>query len=158
MRALALLLLVGCAGQQKATDDLMEHVRGYQEGLRWRRWDEAAVHIEPDKREIFLDEHDQLDDELLIDDYEIERVKMERGRKAAKVLIRYSWHLDSVGLVNESLVEQMWHQRGKLWLVVAERMKHGKRLPLLMEEEKPDPVLEKKKRARVIVRPLGERR
>ena len=104
-----LALLVGCGGTAKDSDDLIDEVRGYQEGLRWRRWEDAAARVPPGEREAFLDQRESLEEELSIDDYEITRVKMKSGGKSVKegavVLVKYTWHVDSVGVVYDTVVE-----------------------------------------------------
>jgi hypothetical protein len=123
------LAITGCAtGQQSKGERLLNDVRAFHEGLRWRRFDEAADHIPPPTREQFLDGREALDDDLRIDDYEIERTKMPED-KVAKVQIRYTWHLESRGTVYTTVVEQRWEQVGKGWILFAEERKRGEPMP-----------------------------
>jgi hypothetical protein len=129
MRALWLLVLVACAGSLKKSEDLMTDVRTYQEGLRWRKYDMAADYVPGPERERFLEERDEVDRDLRIDDYELERVKLEDGRERALVRVKYTWHLDSVGAVHDTVVEQSWERQGKVWRIVGSAHKRGEEMP-----------------------------
>jgi len=138
-RALCLLALAACASTgQKSDKELMTDVREFQEGLRWRNYDQAADHVHAAARVRFLDAHDELDGDLRIDDYEVMRVTL-TGEFEATVRVKYTWHLDSVGRVHESTYDQDWHRQGKVWRVVATRQKSGEPLP---ESAMPDDAVE----------------
>ena len=70
-------LALACAGNAKRTDDMMHDIRAFNEGLRWDKLPQSAVRIPPAERDAFLDEREQLQDELRIDDYDITRLKTE---------------------------------------------------------------------------------
>ena len=134
--AIALLLLCAgsaCSGGAQVRDqELMTDVRSFQEGLRWRKYDQAADHVPAPSRVRFLDAHDELDGDLRIDDYEVLRVTLS-GEREATVRVRYTWHLDSVGRVHESIYDQRWRREGKgrsaIWRVVATEPRSGEPLP-----------------------------
>jgi len=111
------------------TEDLMTDVRTFQEGLRWRKYEMAADYVPARAREKFLEAHDEIDADLRIDDYELERVKLEESKTAALVRVRYTWHLDSVGTVHDTVIEERWEQQGKVWRVVASEHKRGEEMP-----------------------------
>lgn len=131
--ALALLFaLAALACSPKARgheDDLLSEVRGYQEGLRWRRLDDAAARLPPADREQFLDRLERLEGELFIDDYEITRVKHQAGGEKATVQVKLTWHLDSVGVVYESVLTSTWTRVGKAWLRTSEVLERGEAVP-----------------------------
>jgi hypothetical protein len=139
MRGVIVSLLVAgvaaCGGGQKPADDLIFDVRGYQEGLRWRRYEDSAARLKPSVRESFLDQREELDDELRVDDYEIIRVKLAaKGGKGGKrekatVLVKVTWHLDSVGIVNDTTVEQSWERHKAGWILVGEKRRRGDEMP-----------------------------
>jgi hypothetical protein len=129
MRAFWLLTLVACSAGMKSSEDLMTDVRTFQEGLRWRKYDMAADYVPAPAREKFLEAHDDIDGDLRIDDYEVVRVKVEEGRERALVRVKYTWHLDSVGAVHDTVVEQSWERQGKVWRILASAHKHGEEMP-----------------------------
>jgi hypothetical protein len=136
MRIWALLLLVGCAGGVKAREDLMYDVRSFQEGLRWRKYDMAADYVPAPSRERFLDAHDDVDADLRIDDYELMRVKVLDDPARAEIRVKYTWHLDSVGSVHDTVVEQSWVRQGKVWRIVASEHRRGEEMPRVLPRDK----------------------
>jgi hypothetical protein len=129
MRWLAVLWLVACGNTMNRTEDLMTDVRTFQEGIRWRKYEMAADYVPAAARERFLEAQDVIDKDLRIDDYELERVKLESGQTAARVRVKYTWHLDSVGTVHDTVVEERWERQGKVWRVVASEHKRGEEMP-----------------------------
>lgn len=135
-RSLFLLVLVaaassaaagGCGAAMKRSEDLLYDVRTFQEGLRWRKYEMAADYVPAATREKFLEAHDDVDGDLRIDDYELERVKLDD--EIATVRVKYTWHLDSVGTVHDTVVEQKWERQGKVWRITANAHKKGEEMP-----------------------------
>jgi hypothetical protein len=129
IRVLALGALLGCAGMAKPTEDLMYDLRAFQDGLRWRKYEQAAQYVPPAARDRFLDAHDEVDADLRIDDYELERVKLDEGQLRALVRVKYTWHLDSVGAVHDTVVDERWEKEGKAWRIVASEHRRGEPMP-----------------------------
>lgn len=129
-RWLILALVAACSASAKGKhDDLDEHLRDFQEGLRWRNYDRAAAHVRQEEREKFLDAHEILDENLRIDDYEIERVTLGEDGRRATVRVRYVWHLDSEGRVHDTLVDESWEKQAKVWRIVGSSHRRGEPLP-----------------------------
>ncbi|MBI4510933.1 MAG: hypothetical protein HY698_14970 [Deltaproteobacteria bacterium] len=124
-----------CATSTRHDQDLLGEVRGYVEGIRWRRYEDSAVRIPPKEREPFLDERELVDEDLRIDDYEIARVKLGRGGRSAVVQVKYTWHLDSAGVVHESTVEQSWKREELGWFLMTEHLKRGEPMPGVEEKD-----------------------
>ena len=129
MRWLALLWLVACGGATGRTEDLLTDVRTFQEGIRWRKYDMAADYVPAAGRERFLEQQDVIDKDLRVDDYELERIKLENDQTSARVTVKYTWHLDSVGKVHDTVMEERWERQGKVWRVVASEHKRGEDMP-----------------------------
>src|SRR5262245_8868763 len=108
MRAVLLVSLIACASSSTRSADLLNDVRTFQEGLRWRKYEMAADYVPAAMRERFLDAHEEMDNELRVDDYEMQRVKVESGGNDAYVRVKYTWHRESVGTVHETVTEQHW--------------------------------------------------
>ncbi|MSP17083.1 MAG: hypothetical protein EXR73_10820 [Myxococcales bacterium] len=119
----------GCATGRGTGEELLAGARAYQDGLRWRRYDEAALRRLPGEREAFLDQRDELDADLRIDDYEIERVLLQAARSAATIQVRFTWHREPEGIVHETVVEQAWTKRDGIWMLVDEERKRGPEMP-----------------------------
>jgi hypothetical protein len=133
MRRYALLLpflLVACANQgAKHTENLLDASRGYEEGLRWGRYEDAAARRLPPDREAFLDDRDALAENLRIDDYEVIRVHVDHTHAHAHLTVKYTWHLDDEGVVRETVVEEDWVRKGADWFVEHDSKKRGDDMP-----------------------------
>lgn len=131
----AVTLAIGaCGGSAKRSSDLLYDVRAYNEGVRWVKLPQAAVRILPSEREAFLDERESLEEELRIDDYEITRLKMKGKRQeTADVQIKWTWHMDSEGIVHTTTSKQEWRRYGKRWVMLKEAHVRGHEMPGLPE-------------------------
>jgi hypothetical protein len=132
-RALAtIVLLAGCGAAPKSGEDLMTSVRTYNEGVRWDRLTAAASRVPPAEREDFVDERDELAEDLKISDWEVKRVS-DKGRDRAYVHVKYTWYRSDEGIVHETHARQMWERKGKAWLIVGEQRTRGEEMPGLAE-------------------------
>jgi hypothetical protein len=129
----AAALVAGCGGGPSATETLMSAVRSYNDGVRWQRLPVAAASIPPAEREAFLDEREELADDLRINDYEVMRLELDDAGVRAKVRVEYTWYLDSVGQVHKTVSSQSWERHGKAWLLAEERRVRGEPMPGLAE-------------------------
>jgi hypothetical protein len=127
--------VLACGGSAKKSADLLYDVRAFNEGLRWQKLPQSAVRIHPSEREAFLDEREQLLEELRIDDFEITRLKMIGKRQdTAKVQIKWTWHMDSIGLVHTTTSRQEWRRFGERWIMLGEAHAWGDVMPGVPEE------------------------
>ena len=141
--ALTLLALAASCGPaaQKRHTQLRDDVRGYNDGIRWKNLPMASVRIPPAEREAFLDEREDVDEELRIGDYEIRRLRYSKSRNRAVVHIKWTWHMDNQGIVRQTTSRQMWRRHGKRWLMVEEYRVKGDEMPGVPEppEDGSDP-------------------
>jgi hypothetical protein len=131
-------LVAACGASQKQTENLVATSTQFQEGLRWQRFEDSATHVPAEAREAFLDERDTLADDLRIDDYEVLRVRVRGAQTEAVLQVKYTWHLDSKGVVHETVTEQLWRRRGVKWLIVSEVRRRGEPMPGVGEPPEPD--------------------
>lgn len=133
MRMMILLVAIaGCAGRQKDTENLSESIRSFNEGIRWQRFEVAAVSIPPRERSNFVEAMDERAEDLRITDYEIVRVDR-RTDKEAQVHVKVSWYRDTEGTLHETHAMQIWQRRGKAWLMVDQTRYRGDEMPGLLE-------------------------
>ena len=124
----------GCGAAPKRGEELMDSVLTYNDGVRWGRFAAAASRVPPAERPDFVDERDELADDLHISEWDV--VKVEQVTEdQARVQIKYSWFLDSVGTVQHTQALQRWQRSGKAWLMVDERRVRGEEMPGLAEPE-----------------------
>ncbi len=137
------LTLAACGGAQQSSDTLQESILSYNDGVRWQRFESAAVALPPKERGTFVDEMDARAKDLKISEYDIVRVE-KTGTKAAKVQVKVAWYKDSEGTLKETHALQTWERHGKAWWMVEETRLRGAEMPGLMErpeppEQAPDP-------------------
>jgi hypothetical protein len=130
--ALALGLALAACGAGPQRDLLMESVTTYNEGVRWERFSAAAAAVPPAEREAFLDEREELAEDLRITDYEVVRVTTKGDH--ADIQVKLTWFLDSRGSVHDTWIRQRWERRGRSWRVVDERRVRGEAMPGLAEQ------------------------
>ena len=141
IRRLALVLVLAAApgcGAAPKEDTLTESIRSYNDGVRWERYTIAAAKILPKQRGEFVDEKDQLADDLHITDYDIVRVEA-KGDREARVQIKVTWYRDSEGVVRDTTAVQTWERHGKAWFMVDETRQRGAEMPGLVNRDEPAP-------------------
>jgi len=124
--AMLVMVVAGC-GAAPHGQTLMDAVRTYNDGVRWSRFAAAASAVPARQREEFLDEREELAEDLRITDYEVVRVK-EKGEEA-DVQVKLTWYKDSEGTVRETWAKQAWERHGKAWRIVAEDRVRGADMP-----------------------------
>ncbi len=118
---------------------MLYDIRAFNEGLRWDKLPQSAVRIPPADRDAFLDEREELQEELRIDDYEITRLKTEGElEERANVQIKWTWHMDREGIVKTTTSAQRWQRKGKRWLMLEETYLRGDEMPGLAEATSED--------------------
>ena len=131
-RLILLAVLASCGGAQQRTDDLLEAVRMYNDGVRWDRFPMAATRVPAKEREQFLDDREDLEKDLHISDYELVRVGSAKGENA-RIEVKYTWFKESEGVVRETRAVQTWERHGKTWMIVEEHRVKGPEMPGLAE-------------------------
>lgn len=140
-RLFVMVLLAACGGRQKETENLAESIRSFNEGIRWQRFEVAAVSLPPRERSTFVEAMDERTKELRITDYEIVRVDR-ASDKEAKVHVKVSWYKDDEGTLHETHAMQVWQRRGKAWLMVDQTRYRGDEMPGLVNrvrDDEPEP-------------------
>lgn len=129
---------LGCATADGMQEKLYDATRGYNRALRWGDFDRAAAYIPDLAVDAFLSQSEDLEDKLVIIDYELSRLKLEKqtGQAASRVEIR--WHTDDRLIVEETIVDQTWQFWEGQWYLVDERRARGKPLALFAESETDD--------------------
>lgn len=137
------LALSGCmAGFGYSTMDCVTTAaREYNEDVRWGRWPQAVVHVPADQRSRFLERHKTLEDEVEIVDYEMIPLDLTKtgDKKTTRATARlaYTWTSRSSGLVEKTVTDQIWEEKGTQWVVASETRSKGAPLILFDEPAKP---------------------
>lgn len=138
---ISFVLAAACGSPaQQNTETLAESIRSFNEGVRWQRFEVAAVSIPPRERSAFVEAMDERTKDLRITDYEVVRVDRSTD-KEAKVHVKVSWYKDTEGTLRETHAMQVWRRKGKAWLMVDQTRHRGDEMPGLDErlrEEEPE--------------------
>lgn len=129
---LAVLFFLSACGASPAADTLGDTVRAYNDGVRWGRFEVAAIHLPAKERSKFVDDNDERAKDLKITEYDVVNVD-QKGSKEAKVHIKMSWYSDREGTLHETHAIQTWAKRGKEWMLVDESRTRGTEMPGLPE-------------------------
>jgi len=133
MKRLVLIFLTACSVfSPKPSETLGESVRAYNEGIRWERFEVAAIHVPSKQRSQFVDESDLRAKDLKITDYDVIRVE-QRGDREAHVQVKLEWYKNSEGTMHETHAVQTWERHGQDWLLVDESRLRGAEMPGLPE-------------------------
>lgn len=132
------VVAAGCGSSGRRRTPLIDQLRDFNDSVRWHRFDKAAMSVPVREREDFLDEREDLAEDLEIDDVEIKRMRYRRERTWARVDVEYTWHLDSRGIVHKTTSRQIWEVSGKSWTITGETRVRGEPMPGLAEPEPED--------------------
>lgn len=134
MRAIlfGLVFMLAACHPPRSGDTLGESVRSYNDGVRWGRYEVAAIHVPAQERSIWVDEADERAKDLRITDYEVVKVE-QTSERVAEVQVKVSWYKDSEGTLRETQAKQTWERHGKTWLIVDEARLRGTEMPGLRE-------------------------
>lgn len=134
--------LAGCGGlAPKQPDNLADSIRSYNDGVRWGRYEVAAIHVPAKQRSQFVDDADERAHDVKITEYDLVKVD-QRSDREARVHIKMSWYRESQGTVHETHAIQTWERHGKEWLLVDESRLRGAEMPGLPEPLMKDPPVE----------------
>jgi hypothetical protein len=133
MRYWILVVLIACGGlAPREHETLAESVRNYNDGVRWGRFEVAAIHVPAKLRTTFVDEADARAKDIKITQYDVVAVDQRTDREA-HVHIKLEWYKESEGTVHETHAMQTWERHGKDWLLVDEARLRGVEMPGLPE-------------------------
>ena len=121
-----------------ARDRVTLAAREYNDGVRWGRYDRAAVHVAADRRAHFIERHKTLEDELEFADCEVLDLDLVDPKKKDRAMahVEYTWTMKREGLLKKTAVEQVWVERGGQWIVDSETRTKGSPLSLFDEPTK----------------------
>jgi hypothetical protein len=137
MKKILLCMALAACHPPQTGDTLPDSVRSYNDGVRWGRYEVAAIHVPARERAQWVDEADERAKDLKITDYEVVKVE-QKDERVAEVQVKVSWYKDSEGTLRETQAVQTWERHGKTWLIVDESRLRGKEMPGLREPPNPE--------------------
>jgi hypothetical protein len=125
--------LFGCAASDGMIEKLYDSTRSYNRSLRWSDWDRAAEHLPQKSVDRFVEAHQAVEEKLVVIDYEMSRIEMDKQSGIAGSQVRISWHTETDLVVRETVVEHLWQWHDGRWVLVDERRSGGKPLGIFAE-------------------------
>jgi hypothetical protein len=107
--------------------------RAYNRSLRWGDFDRASEYLPEAAIDRFLDQHEEVSDDLVILDYRMTRLKLDRQTGKAASRVEVEWHTDRRLIVETTVVDQKWQFWEGDWYLVDERRARGKPLAVFAE-------------------------
>ena len=149
----ALTSMVGCA---PTTDSLGKTLAfasfEFNDGVRWRKYQQASRRLSPVIRDEYMDHAEQADEKINVSEIDLLRTKIDIKRKAAVLRYRYIWHRVNRGIVRKTVVVQHWKQTNSVWSVMKILKASGKEFPLFVGLT-PEAVKEKQKQKKARPQP-----
>ncbi|MEM9457251.1 MAG: hypothetical protein AAGF11_23940 [Myxococcota bacterium] len=145
-RSLVLVLLLGsvsaCATGDGMQDKLRDATTGYNRSIRWSDFDRAAAYLPDVSKVAFLEHHDEIGERLVIVDYELTRLDLDKSTGIAASRAEISWHTDRRLILESTAVDQLWQWHDGRFVLVDERRSGGAPLAIFAEVgEDPHPYL-----------------
>jgi hypothetical protein len=137
---LAILLGAGCMTGDGMQTKLRDATTEYNRSLRWRDLDIAASYLPAESKQAFLAKQEEFMEELVVLDYELTRLDLDKTTGVAASRAQIWWHTDDSTVVEFTMVDQLWQFHEGKFVLVDERRSGGTRLGLfaeLVEEEHP---------------------
>ncbi len=133
---IVLVFAISACGARAKGPSLIDEIRAYNDGVRWRQYPKAAARVHPRERTAFVAELSTNADEVKISEWDLVHVeRRNRGRKSAIAHVRYRWFRDSVGTLHSTNTVQTWKRHGRAWLVTAEKRVRGEPMPGIEEPD-----------------------
>lgn len=138
----ALVLPSACATGDGMQEKLRDATAAYNRSLRWSDYDRAAGYLPAIAQPAFLAHHDEIADQLVIVDYELTRLDLDKTTGIAACRAEISWHTDRRLIVETTAVDQVWQWHQGEFVLVDERRAGGTPLTIFAEPgEDPHPYL-----------------
>jgi len=111
-------LLSGCAPPGTgANEQLVQEVTAFNDAVRWDRRELALQRLPPARRNAFLDRLEEIEDDVRIDDWELDRAEVQWKQGRARFRMHFVWHREREAIVRKTYLEQRWRRMGKRWLM-----------------------------------------
>ena len=129
----------GCATTDGMVEKLYDSTRAYNRSLRWGDWDRAAEYVPPTSTDAFIESHQAVEDRLVVIDYQMTRLEVDKINGVAASQVEISWHTDDQLVVRTTTVNHVWQFHDGRWVLVDERRSGGKPLAIFAEVDAAQP-------------------
>lgn len=107
----------------------------YNRALRWGDIDRAAHFLPAEAQQEFLERHEDVREKLVIVDYDVIRLDLDRERGVAASRAEITWHPDRSNVVKKTTIDQAWQFYEGDFVLVDERRASGTPLGIFAEDE-----------------------
>lgn len=136
------LLAGGCVSADGMNTKLRDATAGYNRALRWGDIDRAAEYLPATAQQTFMNRQDEIRERLVVVDYEITRLDLDKQTGIAASRAAITWHTDDTTIIKVTMVDQLWQFHEGDFVLVDERRAGGDPLALFAEvAEDPHPYL-----------------
>jgi hypothetical protein len=110
---------VGCQSvrPKSPTEKLRDATQTFYDGLRWKRYGQAAIWLPPAEREPFLKRRSAEAEDLFVLDYDVRRIEIAPDGQRAAVDVVYRWHKLPSTTIETTVIRQHWTYLGEDWQV-----------------------------------------
>lgn len=114
---LALLTPLGGCKTTASPLELKTSVKGFNENLRWERFDAAATFLPPAERSAFVRHYLELQEDLSIQSLEVRNVQLNEQQDIprAQVLVQAEYYLLPSTVVHQQTLTQEWEFNQGVW-------------------------------------------
>jgi len=126
------VLLTACASDGMQ-EKLRDATRGYNGAIRWGDMDRAAEYLPATSQQAFLRRMEQSEVQLVIVDYEVTRLDLDKEAGVAASRAQIQWHTDRRLVIETTAVDQVWQFHEGRFVLVDERRSGGTPLGLFAE-------------------------
>jgi hypothetical protein len=123
----------GCMTGDGMQSKLRDATTEYNRSLRWRDVDRAAEFLPADAQQRFLARQEDVEEELIVLDYELTRLDLDKQTGVAASRATIWWHTEDSTIVEDTTVDQLWQWNDGKFVLVDERRASGTPLVLFAE-------------------------
>ncbi len=138
-RTALFLALAGSTSACATGDGMNEKLRnassGYNRAVRWSDFDRAAGYLPKTSQTAFLEHHEEIGERLVIVDYEMTRLDLDKTTGIAASRAEIAWHTDRRLILETTSVDQLWQWHEGDFVLVDERRSGGTPLAIFAEPE-----------------------
>lgn len=127
------LALGACATGDGMQEKLRDATRGYNGAIRWGDVDRAAGYLPQESVDAFLQRMDQSAEKLVIVDYQVTRLDLDKKAGVAASRAEILWHTDRRLVVETTHVDHLWQFHDGRFVLVDERRSGGTPLGVFAE-------------------------
>ena len=129
----ALLVSACITPAQSRHDGLVRIAHEYNDGLRWRRYEQVTPHLLSEDVDVFMTRASHMADDFEMADHEITAIQFSEAETRAAVTVDFTWYNQRRSLVQRTVVAQDWRFQDGRWVCRKQARIKGDRFPLVPE-------------------------